>query len=136
MPLRGSRMDGMRANIGPELEALTEKIIGGAFAVSNTLGHGFLESVYKNALCEELSSKGLSVVKEQKFPIFYNGAQVGLYAADIVVGDSVIVELNAIDGLSRTHAAQVLNYLKASRLPIGLLMNFGVPRLEMRRIIL
>jgi len=126
----------MKAKLDPELDALTEKIIGGAFAVSNALGHGFLEAVYKNALCEELSSRGMNVHKEKQFSIFYNGKHVGLYVADIVADGRVIVELKAVDALTRTHAAQVLNYLKASSIPIGLLMNFGVPRLEMRRIIL
>lgn len=126
----------MKANIDPALEALTEKIIGAAFTVSNALGHGFLEVVYKNALVEELSSKGIRVVKERPFVIHYNGKQVGLYVADVVVDECVIVELKAVETLTRSHAAQVLNYLKASRLPIGLLLNFGTPRMELKRILL
>ena len=125
----------MKANLDPAPEALTEKIIGAAFAVSNVLGHGFLESVYKNALVEELSSKGAVVAKERPFAIHYNGKQVGLYVADVVVGDRVVVELKAVSALAQPHSAQLLNYLKAARLGVGLLLNFGVPRIEVKRII-
>ena len=126
----------MKANLDPALETLTEKIIGAAFAVSNALGHGFLEAVYKNALAEELSSKGIGVHKEKPFAIHYNGKKVGVYVADVVVDNRVIVELKAVDALTRAHSAQVLNYLKASGLPVGLLMNFGTARVEMKRVIL
>src|SRR4051812_40336467 len=111
----------MRADIDPRLDGLTEQIIGAAFAVSNGLGHGFLEIVYKNAL--ELEARGLFVRKEQSFPVYYREVQVGYYVADLVVEGLVIVELKALEGLVQSHAAQVLNYLKASRLPVGLLLN-------------
>ncbi len=126
----------MRADLDPQLDTLTDAIIGAAFAVSNALGHGFLEGVYKNALLEELGLRGLQAAKESPFPVFYKGRQVGLYVADIVVNGQVIVELKAIEALGQAHAAQVLNYLKASRIPVGLLLNFGRPRLELKRIIL
>jgi GxxExxY protein len=126
----------MLSEAEPGLNALTERIIGAAFAVANALGHGFLEVVYRNALFEELSLGGISVKKEQAFPVHYRGRQVGLYVADLVVEDRAIVELKAIDGLAQSHAAQVLNYLKASGLPVGLLMNFGRPKIEIRRIVL
>ncbi len=126
----------MRADIDPELDGLTEKIIGAAFKVSRALGHGFLEMVYKNALRLELLSAGLHVVQEKPFPVRYRGEQVGMYVADIVVNDRVIVELKVADTLSAAHSAQVLNYLKASRAPVGLLFNFGKSRVEVKRVIL
>jgi GxxExxY protein len=126
----------MRASIEPGLDGLTEKIIGGAFAVSNGLGHGFLEAVYKNALMVELEARDLSVRKEQSFPVQYRDKRVGFYLADLVVENQVIIELKAVDSLSQNHTAQVLNYLKASQLPIGILLNYGKPRLEMKRILL
>jgi GxxExxY protein len=126
----------MRTALDSTLEGLTEKIIGGAFAVCHTLGHGFLEVVYKNSLWLELTAGGLSVAKEKCFPVHYRGEQVGRYVADMVVNDTVIVELKVVEALSTAHAAQVLNYLKASGLPVGLLFNFGKPRVEVRRVIL
>ena len=126
----------MRAALDPRLDALTERIIGAAFAVSNELGHGFLESVYKKAMVEELRHADLSVVVELHFPIRYRNANIGHYIADLVVEELVIVELKAIEGLTKAHYSQVLNYLKASGLPVGLLFNFGVPRIEMRRVLL
>ncbi len=125
----------MASSLGVQLEALTELIIGAAFTVSNTLGHGFLEAVYRNALYEELSTRRVSVKKEKVFIIYYNGKQVGRYVADIVVHEKVIVELKAVDRLNQAHGAQVLNYLKAANLGVGLLFNFGVPKVEVRRII-
>jgi GxxExxY protein len=126
----------MRASIDPDLDALTEKIIGAAFTVSRALGHGFLEAVYKNALGFELVSQGLTVVKEKAFPVYYRGQHVGIYVADIVVNDLIIVEMKVVERLCPEHRAQVLNYLKASSLPVGLLLNFGKPSVEMKRVIL
>ncbi|MGE5516080.1 MAG: GxxExxY protein [Bacteroidota bacterium] len=120
----------------PKLDDLTATIIGAAFAVSNTLGHGFLEIIYKNALAEELQAQGLAVAKERPYPVFYRDKQMGHYVADIVVEDRVIVELKAVDDLVPAHRAQLLNYLKASNVPIGLLFNFGKPKIQIKRIIL
>ena len=125
----------MRIDINPAIDGLTEKIIGSAFTVSNTLGHGFLENVYKNALLEELSSNGLVAVKEKSFAVQYKGKQVGIYVADILIADCVIVELKAVDRLIKAHGAQLLNYLKVAKLGVGLLLNFGVPQVEVKRII-
>lgn len=120
----------------PRLEAVTERVIGSAFVVSNTLGHGFLESVYRNALFEELLAAGMAVTKEHSFPVSYKGKRVGVYVADLVIEECVIVELKAVAALAPVHAAQVLNYLKASGLSVGLLLNFGTPRIELRRVLL
>jgi len=118
------------------LDTLTETVIAAAFAVSNTLGHGFLENIYKNALTEELEVLGLRVAKEKPYPVLYRGKKMGLYVADMVVEDRVIVELKAVDDLTQAHRAQLLNYLKASNIPIGLLFNFGRPKIQIKRVIL
>jgi GxxExxY protein len=125
----------MRVSLGPELDDLTGKIIGAAMSVYRSLGHGFLESVYKNAMVEQLSTIGLPVAKERSYPVHFRDKKVGQYHADLVVADKVVVELKAISGLAQAHRAQVLNYLRASGLPVGLLFNFGTPRLEFRRIV-
>ncbi|MBX9635909.1 MAG: GxxExxY protein [Magnetospirillum sp.] len=126
----------MKANLDPRLDDITSIIIGAAFTVSNELGHGFLETVYKNALMEELGAQRLSVSKEKSYPVIYRQKQIGQYIADIVVENCVIVELKAADDLAQAHRAQLLNYLKASQLPVGLLFNFGRPKIQVRRVIL
>ena len=126
----------MRANLDPRLDNLTEKIIGAAFTVSNALGHGFLEAVYKKALIEELILTAMTFDVEKSFPIRYRGKIIGNYVADLIIENTIIVELKATDGLTPAHKAQVLNYLKASMRPVGLLLNFGTPRLQLKRILL
>jgi len=128
------QMDTDGAEFVSAVNALTEKIIGCAFAVSRTLGHGFLEAVYKNALAVELEMAGLGFCKEKTFPVYYREERVGNYVADIVVADLIIVELKTVEAISTIHFAQTLNYLKASNLPAGLLLNFGKPRLEVKRV--
>ena len=125
----------MRAELPAELDALTEKILGAAFTVANALGHGFLEAIYKNAFTEELIALNCRVAAEKPFPVRYRGKLMGNYFADLVIEDRVIVEVKAIDALARVHHAQLLNYLKASGLPVGLLLNFGTPSLQMKRIL-
>src|SRR5690349_4875832 len=110
-------------------EALTEKILQCAFAVHNTLGAGFLESVYANALAIEMRTQGLEVRREARFAVKYKGATVGDYVADAIVESRVLVELKVCAVLDAAHAAQVLNYLKASGLKVALLMNFARPKL-------
>lgn len=125
----------MRIKLADDIEALTERIIGAAFEVSRELGHGFAETVYKKALRHELFSTGLHAVEEVPFRIHYRGEPVGTYIADLIVEGRVIVELKAVEKLIQPHVGQVLNYLKASALPVGLLLNFGAPRLEIRRVL-
>jgi GxxExxY protein len=125
----------MEDQIPSDLDNLTRTIIGAAFDVSHVLGHGFLEAVYRNALMVELTKRGMTVTKEVSFPVLYSGQRVGLYLADLVVANVVIVEIKAVGAFSPAHSAQVLNYLQASRLPIGLLLNFGRPRIEVKRLI-
>lgn len=126
----------MKANLPPDLESLAERIIGAGLDVFHALGHGFLESVYKKALLRQFSVSGLFVASEVPFRITYLGEVVGTYVADLVVENRVIVELKAVDALAAAHRAQLLNYLKASRVPVGLLFNFGAPRLEIKRVLL
>jgi len=118
------------------LDQITEKIIGCAHEVSNSLGCGFLEKVYENALAHELSQAGLSISQQQSLRVFYKSVVVGDYQADIVVEGAIIVELKAVKALDDVHAAQCLNYLRATDLHVCLLINFGKPRLELRRIVL
>ena len=124
------------SNRAPLLEEeLTEKILGAAFKVQNTLGCGFLEKVYENAMVVELSRVGISVEQQKPMQVRYQGAIVGEYQADLVVDSRVMVELKAVSKLDSIHEAQLLNYLKATRVRVGLLFNFGCPRLQYRRFV-
>ncbi|UKJ73633.1 GxxExxY protein [Azospirillum brasilense] len=125
----------MRVVLDHRIEALTERIIGAGLEVFNTLGQGFVESVYQNALVHELRSRGLDVGLEVPFGISYKGNSVGTYFADVVVEDQVIVELKVAEAISQPHIRQVVNYLRASGMPVGLLLNFGTPSLTVRRVL-
>jgi GxxExxY protein len=122
------------AAIYPEQE-LTQKILAGAFAVHNTLGCGFLEKVYSNALLFELRKMGLHCEQEVPFKVKYKDFVVGDYCSDLVVENRVLVELKACTSLDSVHEAQILNYLKASSIQVGLLLNFGKPKLQFRRFV-
>ena len=115
---------------------ITEKIIGCAYKVSNTLGCGFFEKVYENALAHELRKAGLKVQQQVPIQVRYDGLVVGDYVADLLVEECVLVELKAIQSLEEVHKAQVINYLKATGLRLCILLNFGVPRVEIKRIAL
>ncbi len=117
------------------VDAVTREIIGAAFEVSNTLGHGFLEKVYHRALIEELSQRGVMAAAEVPFQVSYKGRSIGVYEADLVVAGKVLVELKAVEALTAAHRTQTLNYLKASGLTVGLLINVGTPRLEYKRVL-
>lgn len=104
---------------------LTAKIIQCAYTVHNTLGFGFLEAVYQNALLIELKKSGLSAEKEKRIQVYYDDQIVGDYIADIIVEDKVILELKSVKDLHEAHNAQLINYLKATGIEIGLLINFG-----------
>ncbi len=120
--------------IYPE-QALTEKVLEAAFAVHNALGAGFLEKVYANALALELRAKGLACEQETPLHVKYKETIVGDYVADIVVERRVLLELKACSALDPVHEAQIMNYLRASNLHVGLLMNFGRPKLQDRRFV-
>lgn len=114
---------------------LSEQVIGCAFEVSNTLGAGFLESVYENALCEEMVRHGLQFQRQKPLQVKYKGEVVGNYIADVVVEDKLLLELKALSKLSGEHEAQLMNYMKASGLSVGLLFNFGAPKLSFKRLV-
>jgi GxxExxY protein len=103
----------------------TEKIIRAFYNVHNELGFGFLEKVYENALMIELSEMGLACEKQKPLKVFYNDRIVGDYYADIIVNNCVIIELKAAENLIEEHELQLINYLKATNIEIGLLLNFG-----------
>lgn len=111
---------------------LTGKIIKAAQNVHNTLGYGFLEKVYHNAMVLELRKMGLDIVSEKPITVFYDGQIIGEYCADIVVADKVILEIKAVQALNSTHEVQLVNYLKATDIQVGLLLNFG-KSLEVKR---
>ena len=111
---------------------ITELIIKAFYTVYHTLGYGFLEKVYKNAMAIELRRLGLEVIQEARITVYYEGEVVGEYFADLLVAGAVIVELKAVKKLLPEHEAQLLNYLKATPYEVGLLLNFG-PRPEIKR---
>ena len=119
-----------------ELNSLTEKIIGCVYTVSNKLGVGFLEKVYENALAIELSKTGLTVNPQMAIKVHYDGVVVGDFIAGLLINNSAIVELKAAKSLDESHTAQCMNYLKATGIKICLLVNFGKPKAEIRRIVL
>jgi GxxExxY protein len=113
---------------------VTEKIIGAFFKVYNLLGYGFSEKVYENALAIELGRLGLLAEQQEPIQVFYEGCLVGEYAADILVSGVVIVELKAVRQLCDEHGAQLLNYLKATPIEVGLLLNFGPKPQHQRKV--
>ncbi len=115
------------------VEELIKQIIQCAYNVRKKLYAGFLESVYRNALLIELRGNGLKVDKEVPINVHYNNVIVGEFRADIIVEDSVILELKAIQKLSTIHEAQLVNYLTATNIEHGLLINFGSEKLEVKR---
>ena len=125
----------MRVSLGQQTEALTECIIEAGFEVFNTLGQGFVESVYQNALVHELRSRNLDVGQEVPFGVSYKGSSVGTYYADVVVKHQVSVELKVAEAIGQPHIKQVVNYLRASGMPVGLILNFGAPSLTIRRVL-
>ena len=115
-------------------EEQTGKILESCFEVINELGAGFLESVYQQALLIVLAQKGLHARSQAPISVIFRGQSVGEFYADILVEDKVIVELKAVSALTPAHQAQVINYLKATGIEVGLLVNFGQPRLEYKRL--
>ena len=106
-------------------EELTGNIINAFYQVYNTLGYGFLEKVYENALAYELRKRGFKVTQQTPVTVFYDGVVVGEYFADLFVNDSVILELKVADAIAKNHESQLINYLKASSIDVGLVLNFG-----------
>ena len=105
-------------------DKLTEKIIGAAYTVFNTLGYGFLESVYEKSLCLELSLAGLEAEELKAIQVDYKGSNVGVFVPDLLVENSVIVELKSVSSIQKAHEVQLVNYLVATGIEIGLPVNF------------
>ena len=116
-------------------EDLTGDILDSAFATHNTLGCGLLEKVYENSLAWDLELKSKKVEQQKEFRVIYREKEVGIYFADLVIDDKVIVEVKSVDKISDIHRAQLLNYLRISELKVGLILNFSKPKLEYERFI-
>ena len=114
-------------------EELTEKIIGCAYTVYNKMGFGFLESVYEKCLLIELQKAGLKVEAQHAIPVFYDGEQVGNFFADILVEDTIILELKSVRRVVQAHEVQIVNYLTATLKEVGLILNFGPEKVEIKR---
>jgi len=115
-------------------EELTHKILEACFEVSQEMGAGFLESVYHKSLLIALRQKGLKAQSQVPLVVKFCGEVVGEFYADVLVEDKVIVELKAVTALAPEHKAQVINYLKATGIEVGLLVNFGRPKIEYHRL--
>ena len=117
------------------LDEISRTVIGCAYTVGNNLGHGFLEKVYENALAHELRKSGLTARQQHAINVLYDGVVVGEDLADILVNDCVILELKTVKALDDVHMAQCLNYLRATGLNLCLLINFGTPRVQVKRVV-
>jgi GxxExxY protein len=117
------------------INSKTEQVIRAAFKVSNVLGCGFLEKVYENALAYELTKQGFRIQQQWMIDVRYNGVIVGQYVADLVLDDEIVIEIKAIKCFEDIHTAQCLNYLKATGKTICLLLNFGSPKVDVKRIV-
>ena len=118
-----------------DLNDITYKVNGAVFEVSRVLGAGFLEKVYENALLVELKARGLKADSQVPLKVYYKREVVGDYVVDILVEGKVILELKAIDQLQKVHEAQLLNYLKATGIGVGLLINFRHPKADIKRFV-
>jgi GxxExxY protein len=116
------------------LNEITERIIKCVYIVANTLGTGFLEKVYENALAHELRKSGVLVEQQKGIKVLYDGVGVGDYMADLLVQKEIVVELKAVKALDSIHIAQCLNYLKATGFKVCLLLNFGMPKVQIGRL--
>jgi GxxExxY protein len=119
-----------------DINDITYGINGAVFEVNRVLGSGFLEKIYENALLLELRKRGLKAESQVPIKVLYKGNTVGDYSADILVEEKVIVELKTVEALDNVHEAQLLNYLKATGIQVGLLVNFKHPKAEIKRMVL
>ena len=120
---------------GAVQDPLTGRILKGCFEVMGKLGHGFAEVIYQRALAIELQEVGIRVEREVRFPVLYKDQEIGVFVADLIAEGNVIIELKALDGLLQPfHYGQCLNYMRVSAIPTGLVVNFGRPRIEWRRL--
>ena len=114
---------------------LTERIIGVYYDVYNEVGHGFLETVYRKAMQIALAEAGLLVQNEFPIPVWFRGQEVGIFRADLLVANCILLELKAVAALDRAHEAQLLHYLRATEIELGLLLNFGGTKPQFRRLV-
>lgn len=121
--------------MGLLLEDLTEKVIGVCFEVSNELGAGFLESVYQKSLVIALKQNGCAVEEQVPMKVKFRGQTVGDFYADLIIDGQLLLELKAVKAISPEHEAQLINYLKATGLKVGLIINFGRTKLEWKRLV-
>lgn len=128
-----NRIDRMK-NLEFLHKELSQKIIEASLEIMTELGSGFLESVYEKSILIALTQKGISARSQVPLKVTFRGEVVGEYFADILVEDTIIVELKTVKALLPEHQAQVINYLKATGIDVGLLINFGTPRLEVKRL--
>jgi len=119
-----------------DINELTYKINGAIFEVNKILGAGFMEKVYENALLVEFRNMRMKAKAQVPIDVNYKGELVGEYFADIVVEDKVILELKAVESLQKIHEAQLLNYLRATKYKVGLLVNFTHPKAEIKRFVI
>ncbi len=115
---------------------LSYQIMGAIFEVHKELGPGFLESVYKKALIEELSQRGLRVTTEKVIDLMYKNKKIGIHRLDLVVDDKVVIEIKAVEWFSVHHKSQIISYLKASGYKLGILVNFSKSKVEFRRVVI
>jgi GxxExxY protein len=124
-------------NVKDTRDPETYELIGACMEVHSELGHGFLEPVYQKALAAELARREILFKREQEFEVLYKGERIGAkYKADFVCFDSVILELKALSAFSSAHESQLINYLKVTGMQRGLLINFGTPKLQYKRLVL
>lgn len=131
--MNADRIDLMTVDRSYKHSELSEVIIGVFYEVYNELGYGFLESVYRNSLQLALLAKGLRVETEVAVPVFFRGKNVGDFRADMVINGCLLLELKTAEAISIAHEAQLLNYLRATNLEVGLILNFG-PKAQVRRL--
>ncbi len=112
---------------------ITEKIIACAYKVYNKMGYGYLESVYEKCMLIELAKIGLSAVSQKPLKVMYEGRVVGEFVADIVVNDTIIVELKSVSNIIKAHEIQLVNYLVTTNKPVGLILNFAKDKVEVKR---
>jgi GxxExxY protein len=132
------RMNANERELSSELLFKDEsyQIVGCALEVSNTLGHGFFEKIYENGLVAELGLKNIPHTQQSRFSISYKSKILGEYIPDLIVFDKIIVEIKTIDKITHQERGQVLNYLKVTRLKVGIILNFKNPKLEWERVVL
>jgi len=129
-----TRMDSNNGNM--LYKELSYEVMSAVFEVHNVLGSGFLEKVYENALMAELTLRGITAEPQKPLIVRFKGVEVGCFCADIVVNGLILLELKAVETLIKAHEAQILNYLKATGLDLGILINFGKERVESKRFVL